>query len=402
MSGRRGAGALLLIVLIAVNLRPAITGVGPLLTEIQDDFRLSGAAAGALTTLPLVFFGAYGLLAPFLPRAPRSETLLVAAMALLVAGILLRLLDAPIWLFAGSLVAGAAISVGNIAMPAIIKRDHPGSITTVTAVYTVAVTAGASVTSAVVVPVEDVTGSSWRLPLGLLAIPAAIAALFWLPRALHGGTPSPGRRVAGAVWRSGLAWHVTLFMGIQSMLAYVVFGWLPTLCQDRGMDDATSGYVLGVGALLQAVGALSVPALERRMRDQRPLVIASVVLTMVGFAGVTWAPLGSIWAWTVVLGFGQGLGFAVALSFIGLRAHDADVAAQLSGMSQGVGYVIAALGPLAVGALYDATSGWTVPTIAMLLVSAVLAIPGMSAGQNRTLTVPPAGPPTQHPAKTSP
>ncbi|WP_245623319.1 CynX/NimT family MFS transporter [Spirillospora albida] len=398
MIGRRGAGALLLIVLIAVNLRPAITGVGPLLTEIQDDFRLSGAAAGALTTLPLVFFGAYGLLAPFLPRAPRSEALLVAAMALLAAGILLRLLDAPFWLFAGSLVAGAAISVGNIAVPAIIKRDHPESITTVTAVYTVAVTAGASVTSAVVVPIEDITGSSWRLPLGLLAIPAAVAALCWLPRALRGGTPPPGRRVAGAVWRSGLAWHVTLFMGVQSMLAYVVFGWLPTLCQDRGMDDATSGYVLGVSALLQAVGALSVPALERRVRDQRPLVIASVVLTMVGFAGVTWAPLGSIWIWTVVLGFGQGLGFAVALAFIGLRAHDADVAAQLSGMSQGVGYVIAALGPLAVGALYDATGGWTVPTIAMLLLSAALAIPGMAAGQNRTVAVPAP----QEPAKNTP
>ncbi|NVI88124.1 MFS transporter, partial [Actinomadura sp. BRA 177] len=185
MTARRAglAGALLMIVFMAVNLRPAIAAVGPLLTEISDEFGLSGTAAGALTTLPLVFFGSYGLVAAFLPRAPRGETLLVSAMALLVGGLVLRLVDAPAALFAGSLVAGVAISIGNIAMPAIIKRDHPSRITTVTAVYTLAVTAGASLSSGFAVPVEDLFDASWRLPLGLLAIPATLAGLLWVPRA---------------------------------------------------------------------------------------------------------------------------------------------------------------------------------------------------------------------------
>lgn len=393
MTGRRTLVLqLLLIVLVAVNLRPAIVMVGPLLNEIRDEYHLSGTAAGALTTLPLVFFGSYGLLAPFLRRAPRSEALLISSMTLLMAGLLLRLLDAPAALFAGSLVAGIAISIGNIAMPAIIKRDHPGSITTVTAVYTVAVTVGAAVCSGIAVPVEDALGSSWRLPLGLLVIPAALAAAAWLPSlrrssrvARTAASAAASRAAAAQVWRSKLAWQVTAFMGVQSLLAYVVVGWLPTITQDRGLSETAAGYALALSSLMQAVGALAVPVFERRMRDQRPLVLAVAVLSIVGFAGIGWAPIGSVWVWTVVLGLAQGIGFATALSFIGLRAADAQIAGQLSGMAQGIGYVIAALGPLAFGALHDATDGWTVPIVAALAVAALLAIPGLAAGRNRTI-----------------
>ncbi|MFG2006639.1 CynX/NimT family MFS transporter [Spirillospora sp. NPDC048911] len=384
---------LVFIVLVAVNLRPAIVAVGPVLTEISDEFRLSGTAAGALTTLPLVFFGAYGLLAPFLRRAPRHESLLIGAMVLLVAGLLLRLVHAPVALFAGSLVAGIAISIGNIVMPAIIKRDHPDSITTVTSIYTVAVTVGAAVSSGLAVPVEDVLDSSWRVPLGLLIIPASLAAVVWLPRARRAAhaarvSANSSRALAVHVWRSPLAWQVTIFMGVQSLLAYVVVGWLPTICQDRGLAEAPAGYVLALSSLMQAVGSLSVPLLERRMRDQRPLVGAVVVASLIGFAGIAWAPIGSVWVWSVVLGFGQGLGFATALSFLGLRAQDARVAAQLSGMAQGVGYVIAAMGPLAIGALHDVTGGWTVPMVATLVVVAGLAFPGLAAGRDRSIAAP--------------
>ncbi|MFI6514745.1 CynX/NimT family MFS transporter [Spirillospora sp. NPDC050679] len=402
MTGRRATtlAQLALIVLVALNLRPAITAVGPLLTEIRGEFHLSGTAAGALTTLPLVCFGAYGLVAPFLRRVPRSETLVVGGMSLLVAALLLRLVDAPAALFAGSLVAGIAISVGNIAMPAIIKRDHPGSIPAVTAVYSVAVTVGAAASSGLAVPVEHLAGGSWRWPLALLAIPAAFAALVWLPRtrrpirsagAAPEGPAEPARAVARVVWRSPLAWAVTAFMGTQSLLAYVVIGWLPTLCQDRGMAEAPAGYVLALSSLLQAVGSLAVPVVARRTRDQRPLVLAVVALCVVGFAGITWAPIGTVWLWAVVLGLGQGAGFAAALSFLGLRSHDARIAGQLSGMAQGVGYVIAALGPLAIGALHDATHGWTVPMAVVLVIAVALVVPGMAAGRDRTVGGPEGG-----------
>jgi CP family cyanate transporter-like MFS transporter len=174
-------------------------------------------------------------------------------------------------------------------------------------------------------------------------------------------------------------------MGLQSMLAYITSGWLPTICQDRGLSEAAGGYAFGVSSLFQAVGALLVPVIVRRLRDQRPIVVLVAALCMIGFAGVVWAPIGAIWAWAVVLGLGQGLGFAVALSFIGLRAHDTRVTAQLSGMSQGLGYVIAALGPLAVGAVHDATGNWSAPAVFMLVVSVVMLVPGLGAGRDRTI-----------------
>ena len=382
---RRYAGVIL-IVLVALNLRPAVVAVGPLLRQIQDDLGLSDVAAGALTTLPVLFFGAFGLIVPFLRRNLRGEALLVTSMGLMVVALLVRVIPAQAALFGGALLAGIAISIGNIAVPSIIKRDHPQSITTVTALYTVAITVGAAVSSSVVVPLEHAAGSSWRLPLVLLAIPAAVAGIAWLPRlrgeaaavvAPEGGSPR--------VWRSALAWQVTGFMGTQSLLAYVTSGWLPTICQDRGLSEAAGGYALGLASLLQAVGAFLVPVLERRFRDQRPLVAIVGLLCMIGYAGIVWAPVGTVWLWIVVLGLGQGIGFATALSFIGLRASDAHVTTQLSGMSQGLGYVIAGLGPLAVGAVHDATHGWSAPTVLMIAISAVMVVPGFGAGRNRTI-----------------
>jgi cyanate transporter len=382
---RRHAGVIL-IVLVALNLRPAVVAVGPLLRQIQDDLGLSDVAAGALTTLPVLFFGAFGLIAPFLRRNLRGEVLLVASMGLLVLGLLAREIPAEATLFGGALLAGIAISIGNIAVPAIIKRDHPQAITTVTAVYTVAITVGAAVSSAVVVPMEHALHSGWRLPLTLLAVPAAVAGLAWLPR-LRGSAAATPRPDGGSpqVWRSTLAWQVTGFMGLQSLLAYVTSGWLPTICQDRGLSEAVGGYALGLTSLLQAAGAFLVPVLERRLRDQRPLVVLAGLLCMAGYAGLVWAPVGTIWLWIVVLGLGQGVGFATALSFIGLRASDAHVTGQLSGMAQGVGYLIAALGPLAVGAVHDATHSWNAPTVLVIAISVAMLAPGLGAGRKRTI-----------------
>ena len=332
-----------------------------------------------------MFFGAFGLVAPFLRRLPRGEVLLVASMGLLVVGLLARVIPAEAALFAGSLLAGIAISIGNIAVPSIIKRDHPDSITTVTALYTVAVTMGAAISASVVVPIEHVTGAGWRLPLALLVIPAVLAGLAWLPRVRRSAAVVEPPDGSPQVWRSSLAWQVTAFMGLQSMLAYVVNAWMPTICQARGLSEAAGGYALGLTSLLQAVGAFAVPVIERRLRDQRPLVVLVGAVCVAGFAGLVWAPVSTIWVWVVILGFGQGVGFATALSFIGLRASDSHVVARLSGMSQGVGYVIAALGPLAVGALHDATGGWTVPTLLLLAVSVAMMVPGLGAGRERTI-----------------
>jgi CP family cyanate transporter-like MFS transporter len=378
---------LLLITAIGVNLRPAVAGVGPLLTEIRTDLGMGSAAAGALTTLPVLCFGVFGLLAPALRRRFSEEILLVGSMALLTVGLLVRVGPWQLTLFAGALLAGIAISVGNIAMPSVIKRDHPESVTFVTACYTMALTSGAAVAAGIVVPIEHAAGTGWRLPLGLLAIPALLAGLAWAPRARRpAGTSAAAPAGRTGLWRDRLAWQVTAFMGLQSLLAYAVFAWLPTLCQDRGMDKGSAGLVLAVASFVQALGALTVPAIDRRLRDQRPLVIAVVALTAAGFAGIAWAPIGAVWLSTFVLGIGQGGAFALALAFIGLRAGDAHVAAGLSGMAQGIGYLIAAIGPLGVGVLHDLTGGWTVPIAILIVIALIEGLPGLAAGRARTIT----------------
>jgi cyanate transporter len=374
---------IVLIILVAANLRPAVTAVGPLLAQIRAELHLSGTAAGALTTLPLVFFGSFGLVAPYVRR--RGEWLLVAAMAILVVALIVRVIPDEVALFAGSLLAGIGISIGNVAVPAIIKRDHPGVIIAVTAVYTLAISGGAAIAAAVVVPVEKALDHGWRLPLALFAVPAALAGLAWVPRATRSHRDAPRIAAAAGLWRDRLAWAVTAYMGLQSLLAYVVFAWLPTIYQDRGMDETAAGFMLGATVLLQAAGGLTVPALERTMLDQRPLVWLITGLVLAGFAGVAWAPLGSALLWAAVLGLGQGAAFATALSFIGLRAADQHVAVRLSGMSQSVGYVIAALGPLGVGGVHDLTGGWTVPTVVLLAVTCLMTLPGLAAGRLGTV-----------------
>jgi cyanate transporter len=386
---------IVMIVLVAVNLRPAITAVGPLLTQIRHDLDLSGTAAGALTTLPLVFFGSFGLIAPFVRR--RGEWLLVASMGILVVALLVRIIPNEVALFAGSLLAGIGISVGNVAVPAIIKRDHPELITTVTAVYTIAVTGGAAISAGVMVPLEKALDHGWRLPLVLLTIPAALAGLAWVPRMRRGGRLEAAPAAAATrLWRDRLAWAVTGYMGTQSLLAYVVFAWLPTIYQDRGMDETSAGFVLAVSGLLQAAGALFVPVIARGLPDQRRLVLLITVVILAGFAGVAWAPLASAPLWAVVLGFGQGAAFALALSFMGLRAANQHVAVRLSGMSQSVGYAIAAIGPLGIGALHDLTGGWTVPTIVLLIITGFMTLPGLAAGRARTISAAPE-PASAHP-----
>jgi MFS transporter, CP family, cyanate transporter len=385
---RRVVRSVSLIVLAAVNLRPAVASVGPLLTDISADLRLSGTAAGALTTLPVLCFGIFGLIAPALRGRFREESLLVASLGLLVVGLLVRVGPSVAALFGGALLIGVAISVGNVTMPALIKREHPGQVTPVSAIYGTALAGGAALAASVVVPIRDGTGGDWRLPLALLVVPAALAALAWLPRARH--APSTAAAAGGAgpapsLWRNRLAWHVTLFMGLQSLLAYATFGWLPALCEDRGMSSAAAGLVLGLTAFVQAVGTMAVPVIDRRFADQRPAVALATGLTLVGFCCVAWAPLGAVWPAAVILGLGQGALFALALAFIGLRAGDAPTAGRLSGMAQGIGYLLAATGPLVFGALHDLTGGWSVPIGFVLAVTVLQLGPGLAAGRLRTV-----------------
>lgn len=387
---------LVALVLVTLNLRPAMSAVAALLAALRADLELSGPAASVLITLPTVGLAVFAFLGPRLTGRWGEERLIAGSAFLLLTGNLLRLCpmiapQAPripasaTALFAGTVLIGAAIGLITGAVPGLVKRHYPDRFAALMALYTVALTVGAAGASGLATPLGEALGSAWTLPLAVLTVPLAVLACVWWAPALAARTHV---RTAAAIppglWRDRTAWQVTLFFSATGFVFYFVLSWLPTVCHDRGMSATTSGLVLSVVALVQVAGSLGVPAVLARTRDQRGLGVVVAVVNVVGLAGVMTAPVpGGVWVAAVVLGLGQGGGFGLAMTLIGLRAPDAVAATGLSGMAQGVGYTFSAAGPLCTGLLHSATGGWAVPLALLVLVCLVQFSAALGAGRNQ-------------------
>lgn len=386
MSAPRGAVPAAAVLLLAVNLRTAVASVGPVLADVQADLGLSGTAAAVLGALPVLCFGLASALAGPLARRLGPDRALVAALALTVAGLLLRLGPSSLTLFTGTLVAGAGTAVGNVLLPALVKRDFPDRTGPMMGAYAVSLAVGASLAAGATVPAVEALGGGWRTGLGVWAVPAAVALVVWLPLVRTRGrapAPPPGAPRPSALGKDRLAWQVTAFMGLQSLGFYSVLAWLPSVFRDEGLSAAAAGGLLGVLAAVGIPVGLVVPSLLARRSDQRGWVAGICAVTMVALLGVALAPGAAPLLWAVLLGVGQGSAFPAALTLVVLRSRDAVDAARLSAMSQGVGYCVAAAGPLVVGALRDASGSWRLPflLLAGLLVAQLCA--GLAAGRHR-------------------
>ncbi|MEU9855080.1 MFS transporter [Streptomyces sp. NPDC047974] len=381
------------IVLASLNMRVALASVAPLVGEIAEKFDLSSTAGSLITSIPVLFLGLGALVAPWLGRRFGAERTVLAALLLLAVGILARLLPSVLALYGGGVLVGTAIALLNVLMPGIVKRDFPHRAAAMTSVYTGAMVAGATVAAAAAVPLEEALGGGWQGSLGFWSLLAVVAAVGWLPQVLiaRGRTghevraaPAPGAAPT-RVWHSALAWQVTLFMGLQSLWSYVLIAWMPTIFTDHGMSRSEAGVVFAFNNLIQVAGAFVVPLLAGRRRSQRPLVVLVTAMVAAGYAGLLVAPAEGAWLWAAVLGIGQGGALGLALTLIVLRTGDAPTAARLSGMAQTVGYLLAAAGPLAAGALHQATGSWTVPIALVLGVCAAAAGVGLLAARDRTV-----------------
>ncbi|MGW4796662.1 CynX/NimT family MFS transporter [Nonomuraea sp. NPDC004297] len=372
--------------LAALNLRPAIAGVSPLLDEIMNDVGLTPAGGGAITTVMVVCLGVFGPVTPMLARRVGLDRTLLAGLLVIAAGLVLRGLDGAPVLYLGSALAATAIAVMNVSMPGIVKEHFPTRVNLLTGVYVSCVVAGAAVASALVIPLERATGYGWRGVSALLAVPALLAALFWLPQALRGQAGGQnGPRPFGMVLRSRVTWYVTALMGLQSLTFYVMLAWLPTIFLEAGLPADQAGYLLSLTNAVQVVTSLAVPVLAGRRASQVPYVVGAGALTVLGYLGMLLAPAAAPWLWMVVLGIGQGASFALALLIIALRPSSPAEVTALSAVAQSVGYAIAAVGPLLFGFLRQVSGGWTVPLLAGLGVLAVQIVAGWLAGRPATL-----------------
>ncbi|SFA94856.1 MFS transporter, CP family, cyanate transporter [Lentibacillus halodurans] len=378
------------IIVIAFNLRAAITSVGPLANVIGDDLGLDSWSIGILTSLPLVAFAVMSPVAPKLGRKYSNEVVLIAGMAVLLTGLFVRLIPAAVYLFGGTLLIGLGIAVSNVLLPGVIKERFPNRIPLMTSVYSIAMGLMASLASGVSVPLADAAGLGWKISLAVWALPAIAGIVIWVyfvkqrrsanDVSVHYVTASDVR-----MWKSRLAWEVAAFLGLQAFLYYVVIAWLPVILQDYGTSSQTAGWMLSYAQFIGLPASL-LPVVAGKLKSQSSLTVGICLLAFTGTAGLLLGQSSFMMITSVtLLGIATGGLFPLSLAFLGMRAGDAQQAAELSGMAQALGYFLAALGPIFIGYLNDLTTGWEVPLITVLVVTVLMAIVGFGAGRARTV-----------------
>jgi CP family cyanate transporter-like MFS transporter len=374
------------ILFIAANLRAPITGLGPLVGDIHSQTHLSNTITGLLSALPLLAFAALSPLTPRIAHRIGMEYTLMASLVLLTAGIVLRSSPSVTTLFVGTLVIGLAIAVGNVLLPSLIKRDFPNHVGMMTGAYSVSMNIFGALASGISIPLSIGAGLGWRGSLESWALLAGIAVLFWLPqlrnRIHYASIPARG----GSIWRSGLAWQVTLFMGLQSFLFYINAAWLPELLHERGMSIATAGWMLSGMQFVSLPFSFIVPIIAGRSLNQRGIVAATVLFHLIGYIGLLMGSTELTWLWMICIGIAVGSSISLALAFFGLRTQDSRQAAELSGMAQSVGYLLAAIGPILFGFLHDVTHDWSFSLMTLVIISILLLIVGLGAGRKAYIT----------------
>ena len=382
---RLPGGRLLLgasLVLIAFNLRPVFSSASALLPEIRSELGLGDVGASFLTTLPVVCLGAFSPLAPRLAQRLGTERTLLLVVLLLVIGTAIRGVGSVSLLFVGTAIAGACIAVGNVLLPGLVKRDFPDRTALLTGLYTMALCGGAAAAAGLTLPVGHALGGSLGGALAIWAVPAAMAALIWLPQVIGGRNTAQrsNKRVVG-LWKDRLAWQVTLYMGLQSALAYCVFGWLVPILRERGLDGVAAGGIVSFSVMVQAAACLVVPHISVRGKDQKVVNAALCVISVAALLGLLFAPLSTVWIWAVLQGIGQGGLIAAAMTNIVLRSPDPLVASHLSGMAQCVGYLLASVGPLIVGLIRGWTGSFAACGILFVVLGLGAAVNGWKAGR---------------------
>ncbi len=380
------------IIFIAANLRAPLTSIGPLITSIRDSLGLSNTVAGTITTVPLL---AFALLSPFVPKLSKRfgmELVLLTSLLVLTVGIILRSLAGVGALFAGTILLGLSIAVCNVLLPSLIKQNFPQKIGVMTGVYTVSMNLCGAIASGVSIPISSSLGLGWKGALGCWGILSFLTILIWTQqfnnRRKAGQTENNEHHTRSInLWRSRIAWKVTLFMGLQSFIYYTLITWLPEILQQQGLNSNSAGWLLSLMQFVILPFTFIVPILAGRMKNQRLLVIITSVLFTAGISGILNGSTILSLLGVILVGIGGGFAFSLAMMFFSLRTQSSQQAAELSGMAQSVGYLLAAVGPTMFGLLHDVTSSWTIPLLMLIVASILILIFGMDAGKNEYVSV---------------
>lgn len=377
-SRRRPFWALLLaVVLLGINLRTGIAGLPPLLPEVRRDLGLSATVAGLLTTLPVLCFGALALVGPRVARSAPIEWWLVACLLTIVLATALRGFDGVVALFAGSLLIGIAVGLGQTILPILLRHAHAVRTGRLLGGFSMALTLGGTLAGGVAVPLADVLSNSWRSSLAFWALPALLTLAAWVLLARTESTrldTPPPQPLRG----EPLAWRVAAYFGCQSIGFYAGLSWLPTILQTRGWSPTAAGWLQALASLASALPAFAVPILAARRRNQRGLLLTNVAITSLGVIGLLTLP-GTAPLWMAMIGIGQGGALGLGLILPVLRGRESQHVASLTAMSFSLGYFIAAAGPWLLAAVHDVSGSWNVGLAALLGLTLLQLVPGIGA-----------------------
>jgi MFS transporter, CP family, cyanate transporter len=373
------------IFVISLNLRPAIVSVGPLIHEIRLDTGLSSTMLGLLTTFPVFAFGVFSVLTPAFTRRFGIEGTMFLALIILTIGIFLRVFPFISLLFLGTIILGIGITLGNVLLPGIVKYHFPENFGLMTGIYSALLGIGAAVASGVSAPLSEGLEFGWRWALGVWGFLSLFALVMWIPQLKQNVTVKARQSILKSLMYLGsskLAWSVSIFFGMQALTFYTLVAWLPELLIDRGMSSVHAGWMLSVVLITGSVGTFIIPPWASRRERQRLPVLIIVIGEIISILVLLSPTLFFVPFWMAVLGFCKGSSFGMALLFIGLRSRDTDSANELSGMSQSIGYLIAATGPVIFGMLYDLTKDWTIPLVFLLTAAIIKLWSGFRSGYN--------------------
>lgn len=378
------------VLLIAINLRPAITSVGPLMGTIRDNIGLASWSVALLTSLPLI---AFAMMSPFAPKLGSwltNEWALASGLLLLMLGVGIRSISIAFFLFFGTFLVGLGIAICNVLLPSFIKEKFPTKIAVMTSLYTTSMAIFATAASGVSIPLADGLGVGWQPALLLWILPAFLGLLIWffIARKQRNANDVDMQyqkpKSSKGIWRSRLAWQVAIFMGLQSFMFYVTISWLAEIVIDFGMTKLEAGFMVSYVQLLGIPVSFMMPILAVKLASQSKLILIVNTVFITGLILLLIQPTYTgIFIAVGLIGIASSANFVLALTFLSIRAKTAKDAAALSGMAQSMGYILASLGPVIIGYMYDVTHGWTLPLLFLIGITGAIMFFGMRAGQNK-------------------
>ncbi|MFA9400876.1 MAG: MFS transporter [Acidobacteriota bacterium] len=382
---RRPGDALLLvgILLVAANLRPVMAATGPLIGEIQDDLGLTSAAAGMLGSLPVLCFGLFSALAPRISHRFGLEEVLMAAMFVLAAGILVRIVPSVAVVFLGTAVLGVAIAFSNVLMPAMVRRTYPTSVKRKSGIYVIVLVGTATVAAGLAIPLSR-AGLGWQGSLAVWTIPALAAGVVWTvirsrrPPSRPEVPETLGLRV---LLRSKLAMAVMVFMAAQALAIYVMLFWLTEILIESGIGQVQAGLIFAISQIFGLLPVIALTFAGDRINNDRYPVLAGGTVAIFGLAGLAVFGSGGAIIWAIMIAIGQAAGFTLGLSFFVSRTATHSIAAELSGFGQSFAYLIAAAGPVLAGVIHDSSGSWTPVLIMVIGVIVIQTVAGLEAGR---------------------